>query len=95
MTPELKKGCETAVYVVEPDGISHRGFDGVMHVLSETGWGWFAKMLLLPPFVWIGRAGYFIIARNRRTISKIFFKNLVCGLPPIPSEPEKKKEPTT
>jgi len=80
MTPEIRKGAETALYAIASDGRVFRGADAVLFVLEMTGGRWYARPLRWPPFIWILRAGYWPVARNRGLISRLFFGGAACGL---------------
>ncbi len=80
MTEDLRRRCQREMYVVTEDGRELGGARGVLFLFQETGWGAFAKLLALPPFIWILSAGYWLVARNRGLISKLFFGGQSCGL---------------
>lgn len=68
------------VLLLTPDNDLLGGHLAVMKVYEVTGWGFFARLLTLPPIGWMMAAGYWVIARNRHHISRIFFKNQSCRL---------------
>lgn len=80
MTPEIYAGASSALYAISAEGEVFRGADGVLFTWEKTGGGWFARLLRYPPFIWIIRAGYWLVARNRGLISKLFFGGRACGL---------------
>jgi hypothetical protein len=41
-------------------------------VLAETGHPWLARILGLPPLVWLVELGYAIVARNRSFFSRLW-----------------------
>ena len=73
MTDELRVACATSMHVVTTDGAVYRGGRASLFVLRHTGWGWFARVLMLPPLVWMVELGYWIVARNRRLFGKFLF----------------------
>ena len=79
MDDELYEGCKTAMYVVTPEGKRLRGADGALFAMKLTG-SWFAAFMLLPPFIWLARAAYWLVARNRGFLSKTFFGGVACGM---------------
>lgn len=80
MTPEMFERCKTEMAVVTADGRELYGAYGILFILEKLGWGWFARLLATPPFVWPIILGYRIVARNRGFLSKTFFKGKSCGL---------------
>lgn len=73
MTDELRAACAKAMHVVAIDGRIYRGGRASMFILRHTGWGWFARLLMVPPFIWFVELGYWIVARNRRFFGKFMF----------------------
>jgi len=74
MTPALKLACERAVHVIKSDGTTLRAGRATLFILELTGWGLFAKLLALQPFVWVVELWYWIVARNRDLFSKLMFR---------------------
>jgi len=56
----------TAAYWVQ-DGHNYRGADAVAHGLRVCGqpWATFGRLLGVPPFIWLARALYPVIAKYR------------------------------
>lgn len=73
MNPALLERCKFELGLVTADGREMMGARAVLFILEATGWGWFARMLSYPPFIWVLQIGYWIVARNRGLISKVFF----------------------
>lgn len=73
MTPELYAACEHAVHVVKADGTVLRAGRAVLFVLEKIGWGWFARLLALPPFIWGIELAYVIVAKNRPFFANFLF----------------------
>jgi len=80
MTPEIFDGASRALYAVTRDGRILRGADAVFFAWRETGGGFLAAVLGNPPLIWLMRAGYWLVARNRGLISRWFFGGVACGL---------------
>ena len=40
---------------------------------ARVGWGWLARVLSWPPFLWFVELGYWIVASNRRFFGKFLF----------------------
>lgn len=80
MNPALLERCKFELGLVTADGREMMGARAVLFILEATGWGWFARMLSYPPFIWVLQIGYWIVARNRGLISKVFFGGKACGL---------------
>ncbi len=74
MTPELAEACRHAVQFVFIDGRIKSGADALLEVLARTSWGWFARLLGIPPFVWVLRLGYPLVANNRQFFSRVIFR---------------------
>jgi predicted DCC family thiol-disulfide oxidoreductase YuxK len=79
MSPELHQRCARAVHVITSDGRTLRAGRAVLHILRHNGWGWFARMLALPPLVWGVELGYWIVARNRRLFARFMFRKEPSG----------------
>ncbi len=71
---EIRNVCAHTVYLFTPDGRGLRSGRAALFILENCGWGFWAKLLSVPPFIWIVELGYRWIAANRRLISKIFFR---------------------
>ena len=72
MTPALYPACAEAIHVVKADGTVLRAGRAWLFIMEELGWGWFARLLALPPFIWAVEAGYRIVARHRTFFSRFF-----------------------
>ncbi len=70
MTPALYAACERAIHVVKADGTVLRAGRAALYILERLGWGWRARLLALPPFVWAVELGYWIVARNRGRLAR-------------------------
>jgi len=79
--PEFKDRSSREVIVRLSSGVELGGADAVLFVLSKTGWGWFGVLLGKPPFIWLLRVGYWIIARNRQLISRMLRLPASCSVP--------------
>ena len=78
-TEKLEEG-RGKVMLLSPDGAVLGGHLAVLKVYEVTGLGAIAWILAAPPFGWVLSAGYWVIARNRRHISRLFFRNQACRL---------------
>jgi hydroxyacylglutathione hydrolase len=70
--PDLRlDDCLRELHVIVPSGAVYRGWDGVAVLARLFGptflVGWLVRV---PPFHWIGIAGYRFVARNRYAVSK-------------------------
>jgi predicted DCC family thiol-disulfide oxidoreductase YuxK len=72
MTPELRDACRRAVHVVTTDGRVLRAGRASLFVLGQTGYPRLARLLSVPPLVWIVELGYVLVARNRSLVSRLF-----------------------
>lgn len=73
MTPELWAAYEKAVHVILADGRIVRAGRAVLFLLEQVGWGWLARILRIPPLIWLVEWGYRIIANNRPFFARFFF----------------------
>lgn len=70
MTDELNARLGREIVVWTKDKQYLGGADAVLFLLEKTGLGWIARLLALPPFIWVGRVVYRLIAKNRLRISR-------------------------
>ena len=75
MTPALYAACERAVHVVKADGAILRGGRATLFILEKIGWGWIARVLALPPFIWFIELRYRIVASNRPFFARFLFRD--------------------
>ena len=73
MSPELAAACERAVHVLTREGRLLRAGRATLYILERVGWGLFARLLSLPPLVWLVEAVYWVVARNRDFFSRFLF----------------------
>ena len=71
MTPALRAACRNAVHVRTTDGRWLRGGRACLFVLEGIGWPLLARMLSMPPRVWLVELGYRVVARTRPFFSKL------------------------
>ena len=77
MTPVLYAACERAIHVLTPDGTLLRAGRASLFILERIGWGWVARLLMLPPFLWMIEMGYWIVSHNRRFFARFLFRKEV------------------
>ena len=75
MTPVLYVACKHAIHVVEANGTVLRAGRACLFILDELGWHWAARLLAVPPFIWLVELGYRIVAVNRPLFSRFSFRN--------------------
>lgn len=74
MTPALFAACERAVHVLTTDGRTMRAGRAALFILRTIGrWSLAARILSVPPFVWLVELGYVLIARNRPFFGRFLF----------------------
>lgn len=73
MTPELRAACEKAVHVLTAEGRILRAGRAVLFILAGIGYGWLARPLMVPPFVWLVELGYRIVATHRPFFARFLF----------------------
>jgi predicted DCC family thiol-disulfide oxidoreductase YuxK len=71
MTPELAEACQRAVHVITADGQVLRAGRASLFVFGQTGHPILARLLALPPMVWLVELGYTLVARNRSLVSRL------------------------
>jgi len=74
MTPELAAACRNAVHVLTDDGQLLRAGRASLFVLGKIGHPWLARLLGLPPLIWLVELGYAIVARHRSFFSRLLPK---------------------
>jgi len=74
MNEELYRACARAVHVVRRDGTLLRAGRATLYVLEGLGWRWTARLLSVPPFVWLVELGYWVVARNRSFFARFLFR---------------------
>ena len=74
MTPELRAASERAAQVITADGRLLRGARACLFVLEGLGWGWLARLLAHPPFIWLAEFAYRILANHRAFFARFMFR---------------------
>ena len=74
MDAELRAACAQAVHVVTAEGQVLRAGRAVLYILGQLGHPLLARVLGLPPLVWGVELGYWLLARNRRLVSRVLFR---------------------
>jgi len=80
ISPEKLEEGKGKVMLLCPDSRVLGGHLAVLKVYEVTGMGFLARFLAAPPIAWILGAGYWVIAKNRRHISRLLFRNQDCRL---------------
>lgn len=73
MTPDLYRECEFGIHIVKPDGSIINKGRAAMFALERFGWGWFARLMTYPPFIWVIELGYHFVAENRPWLANFIF----------------------
>jgi predicted DCC family thiol-disulfide oxidoreductase YuxK len=74
MTPELYEACAGAMHVIDTSDRVYRGGRAFLFILERLGWGPVARLLAVPPLIWIVELGYRIVADNRMLFSRMLFR---------------------
>jgi len=74
MTPALYAACERAIHVLKPNGTLLRAGRASLFILEQIGWGWVARLPMLPPFLWAVELGYWIVSHNRPFFARLLFR---------------------
>ena len=74
MTPALAAACRRAVHVVRRDGRILRAGKAALFILEHTGLGVPARILAIPPLLWLVELGYQLVARNRSFFGRFLFR---------------------
>jgi hypothetical protein len=75
MTPELREACKRALHVVTTSGEILSAGRATLFVLEKLGYRRVARLLRVPPLVWLVELGYRIVARNRTIVARLLFSN--------------------
>jgi predicted DCC family thiol-disulfide oxidoreductase YuxK len=75
MTPALYEACQRAIHVITSDGRVLRAGRAALFILERCGLPWTARVLRVPPLVWMVELGYWLVARNRRFFARFLFRN--------------------
>ena len=75
IAPEIIAACQDAVHVVSSDGKVLRAGRATLFILERIGWGWFARLLSVPPFIWLIEIAYRIVASHRDFFARFLFRN--------------------
>jgi predicted DCC family thiol-disulfide oxidoreductase YuxK len=70
MTDELARRCARAVHVVTADGRTLAAGRASLFVIGVVGWPRLAWWLGWPPLSWLIEAGYWLVAKNRRRLTR-------------------------
>lgn len=73
MTPALYQACHHAVHVVTADGTVLRAGRATLFILQHIGWFRLARLLQLPPYIWLVEIGYRIVADHRPFFARFLF----------------------
>ena len=73
MTKELFAACENAVHVVSAEGHVIRAGRASLFILERIGWGFIARLLMLPPLIWLVELVYAIVANHRHFFGRFLF----------------------
>ena len=87
MTPDIFEACARAVHVVTDQGQVLRAGRACLFILERVGWGWFARLLALPPFVWLVEIFYRIVANHRPFFARFLFTHDYNSSQDRPAEP--------
>lgn len=74
MTPELREACARSVHVITPAGDVLRGGQATLHILERIGFPRSARLLGHAPLSWLVEAGYQVVSRNRKVLSRLMFR---------------------
>lgn len=74
MTAELRDACALAMHVVTSGGKVLKGGRGGLFILQHTGGGIVARLLMVPPFVWMADFAYWIVSSNRPFFARFMFR---------------------
>ena len=74
MSEALSSACEMAMHVIRSDGRVYRAGRAVLFILEQLGWGWGARLLSCPPFIWLVEWLYRLVARHRGFFARYLLK---------------------
>lgn len=73
MTEALQRACADALHVVRRDGEVMRAGRALLFAYGELGHPWMAQVFARRPLIWGVEIVYWLVARNRRRISRLLF----------------------
>lgn len=73
MTPALRAACEHAVHVRTADGRILRAGRATLFLLERAGWRGTARVLAVPPLIWLFEIVYWLVAHNRNLFAHVLF----------------------
>src|SRR5262249_20206808 len=71
---ERRAGGAGATRGVGRGGRVRRGGRASFFVWGGMGWGWFARLLSFPPFIWLVEWGYRVVANQRSFFARFTFR---------------------
>jgi predicted DCC family thiol-disulfide oxidoreductase YuxK len=74
MTDALARRCAKAVHVLTPTGTVLSGGRASLCILTLIGYPRLARVLAVPPLVWLVELGYWLVARHRYFFSRFLFR---------------------
>jgi predicted DCC family thiol-disulfide oxidoreductase YuxK len=72
MTDRLAQRCARAVHVITPEGNVLSGGRATLYALDQIGWHRTAGLCSRPPLLWLVEGGYWLVARRRGLLSRLF-----------------------
>ena len=72
----MYKACHDAIHVVTKDGKIMRAGKAIMFLLQHLGFPILGRIGSWPPFLWAVEFGYFIVARNRKSVYRWLMKGI-------------------
>lgn len=77
--------ADRAVWLLGPGGRRLSGEDAVAEALVQAGGGWGAagRLLRVPPFHWVARRGYRVVASRRGLLSRWWSEQPPCDRPDV------------
>ena len=73
MTPALHRACERAIHVVTAEGQTLRAGRAALSVLAAIGHPRLARLLALPPLLFLVEFAYLVVANNRPFFARLLF----------------------
>lgn len=75
MTEEIRQACASAVHVVTAEGRVLKAGRACLYILEGLGYAPLARVLGVPPMVWMVELGYRVVASRRRFFSRFPFRS--------------------
>ncbi len=75
MTPALREACKRALHVVTSSGEILKAGRAMLFIAEQLGYRRLARILRVPPLIWVVELGYRVVAANRSFFARFLFRS--------------------